>query len=112
VTLTVEESRDLVRDYVGSVPADDDVDAAVARFAAETDPEKRAALSILRRRYADIVAGPGKVDVKDDVSWESRPDQMAALAAKIRRLEADLGEVASDLPSLTSAPICGPGNAR
>lgn len=98
-----------VRDWVGDEPDDTAVNAQLARFADESDPAPRAALSILLRREADW--GASKWAVSGDYSEETT-EQYRSLQAKIARLRAICGDTVSVLPPLEVGHIAGPGNLR
>lgn len=99
-----------VREWVGSLPEDGDIEDALVRH---DDDAKRAALAILRVRRADLVASAAKWAVDGDYSQDATAN-IKALDAVIGRLENDLGvdETANTLPMLTSTPICGPSIGR
>lgn len=97
-----------VRRWVGSQP--DDVDLWVTLDQYGEDPD-RAALHILRVRYADMVANPAKWAVVDDYSQDGTAN-LAFLRAQIARLEAIVGEAEPDPWGFSSTPICGPGVTR
>lgn len=105
---------DIVRDWVGSTPDDASITATLARWPDDAQAPQKAALSILRRRLADLEADPATMAVDGDVSWSTAADQRDAIRAKIRSLEGITGDtVATTLvPPLASAPIVGPGNLR
>lgn len=96
-------AADVVRDWIGTTPADDVVAATLARSG--NDPH-RAALSILRRRRADLIQSMRRIDIDQDYS-ETAHDlraQIAALDPVIARLE----HVVDDAPAaavIQSAPI-------
>ncbi len=97
---------DDVRDHVGNQPDDATVLDFLDRYAAVTEPAARAALSILRRRRANLDADRSFA-VAGDASWGAvSVEGLRALDAKIARLEGVVGEIApSRLPALTSVPI-------
>lgn len=105
---------DIVRDWVGSTPDDTAVNATLARWPDDTAAPQKAALSILRRRLADLEADPATMAIDGDISWSTAQDQRQAIRAKIRSLEAAVGDTTTTslTPPLTSAPIVGPGNLR
>lgn len=100
-----------VRDWVGSTPADEDVEAIITAFDGEEHQVERAALRILRRRRADENYTSFAVD--GDVSW-SKAGWLADLDRRILDLRNRIGgtETASTLPTVQAAEFAGPGNAR
>jgi hypothetical protein len=98
-----------VRDYVGSTPDDIAVEDVLVR----TDENVRqAALSILRRRRADLIESPGKLSIDQDYSRETTKVQLDALDAQIAALlgeiDAEDGVVGDDgtgLPQMTTATL-------
>ncbi len=100
---------DDVLDWVGAETDTAVVTTQLTRFAGEEFVVARAALAILLRRQADW--GPSKWAVSGDYSEDST-DSYKWLLAQITRLRTILGDEVSDLPTLTQAPIIGPGNLR
>jgi len=102
---------DLVRDWVGNSPSDEDIEAALHRTGGMPD---EAALSILRRRRADLIGAVESWAVDGDYSEKraSARDQLAIFNDLIGRLETVTGDTTSGLPPVTSAPITGPGWRR
>ena len=99
---------DDVRDWVGSTPDDDTIQGVIDRYDTDTEPAKRAALSILRRRRADLDGtGARSFSIDGDVSWGSvGKDALTGLDRKIAHLCGLVGEpVDTGLPALTSTPI-------
>lgn len=99
---------DIVREWVGSEPTDTVILEVLGRY--RDDPFK-AALSILRRRYADLVAEPASWDIKDDYGQSTR-DNIAALRAQIRRLEDITEDEDAIKEGWQSVPIVGPDLSR
>lgn len=100
---------DEVRDHTGTTPCDDDIFDALNRYP-DTDPHRveRAALVILRRRLADMEAGPTSFSIEGDASWTVTDGQRAALRARIIRLERVIGDdenATGALPAMTQTPI-------
>ncbi len=98
-----------VRDWVGTGEDADAIAAQLARFAGQDHVVERAALAILLRREAD--SGAAKWGVSGDYS-EDDSEGRKALAARISRLRAIVGDEVSGLPTLGVASIVGPGNLR
>lgn len=97
------------REWVGSQPPDGELLTIIAQH--DGDP-KRAALAVLRRRRADMSAQAAQWAVAGDYS-QSTVANIKALDDLIGRLERDLGLDDGDgLPTLKSAPICGPTTGR
>lgn len=92
-----------VRDWVGSTPDDTAILAALGE--AGDDP-LRAALTILRRRYADMATNPAKWAVVDDYSQDTS-ENLKALQGQIGRLETLTGD-ATDPTGLDAIRIAGP----
>ncbi len=103
-----------VRDWVGDAVDEHRILDALDRHVDRPHQVEWASLSILRRTLADKSAGPGRMDIKDDVAWEERLFLIDGLKATIGRLEAVLG--IAPLPDtghvLTSTPIIGPPTGR
>lgn len=101
---------DVVRDWVGSKPDDAVVLAEILRCGTAN----AAALSILRRRLADLEAGPSTLAAAGDVSYSYTVDQVQGIRAKIARLEALLGltPTSGTAAAVAPTPIVGPGNPR
>lgn len=110
---TTVEYREIVRDWVGSLPDDATVDAMVVTFASDTLPAERAALRILRRRRTDE-GQFSTFSVDGDASW-NQGEWVKDLDRRIAELRARIGgdEAPTDtLPAATVATITGPGIPR
>ena len=92
-----------VRDWVGSTPDDTAILAVLGE--AGHDP-LRAALTILRRRYADMASNPAKWAVVDDYSQDTS-ENLRVLHGLIGRLETLTGD-ATDPAGLDTVRIVGP----
>lgn len=105
---TTAELVDQVRDEVGDQPDDATVTAALDRFDLLDHPVERAALSILRRRRANL-HDDRSFAVAGDASWGAvAVDNLRAVDAKIGELRARIGgdEAPVDgLPVVSSTPI-------
>jgi len=90
-----------VREWVGSDPDDDTVEAELDRWVDDPHPVERAALAILRVRLADVLAGPAKWAEGQDYSedWSSN---LKLLQGRVARLEGIVGADA-DLAAPTVA---------
>jgi hypothetical protein len=101
---------DDVRDWTGSTPDDDAIRSALDRTGQDAP---KAALAILRRRRADMIANPAKWAVDGDYSQGQEKYQLEALDATIHTLEVVTGEAEPDgLPLLGQARISGPSLDR
>lgn len=83
-----------IRDHVGSTPDDATIEATWLRD--DVGTADLAALSILRRRLADLEASPETFNVQGDYS-QSTGKNLDALAKKIADLETVCGVGASAL---------------
>ena len=98
---------DQVRSWVGDTPDDQTVADALEFY---DDDANQAALSILRRIRANLIAGSAvKFAVDGDYS-EDRTGQLAALAALIATLETATGT--GGLPYVTTSLIQRPTSGR
>lgn len=106
---------DDVRDHVGDTPDNDAITDAVDRFANVDHQVQRAALSILRRRRANL-DGDRSFSVAGDASWGAvAVANLQALDAKIAALRRVIGgdeTPMSTLPVMTTTPIRGPDVRR
>lgn len=85
-----EDDIEAVRDWVGATPDDGTIVGVVARAGSP----HAAALSILRRRRADILAAPAVLSEDGGLS-RTWTENLSALAAQISRLEGIVGEAAA-----------------
>lgn len=100
---------DEVRDWVGTEPDDPTVNAALARFFDADHQPERAALTILKRRRADLHTDRS-FDVNGDVAW-GRVDKanLLGLDDTIYRLEEIIAGVTpgASVPVVSSVPVVG-----
>lgn len=113
---TVDQLIAQVRDEVGDQPDDDTVVATLDRFAVdEATQADRAALSILRRRRANLL-DDRSFAVAGDTSWGAvAVDNLKALDAKIAEIRGRIGgdETPADtLPVVSSTPIVASSPGR
>jgi hypothetical protein len=109
----LQANIDLVRDHVGDDDPDDlaIVDALTRTEVDDTASPLRAALSILKRRRADLIAAAGKLSVDQDYSREITKVQLDFLAGQITEVErliaVEDGDDAGDtvLPDVTVATL-------
>src|SRR5690625_1609200 len=95
---------DIERDWVGSESCDADVVVLIDQYGGP----QCAALAVLRRRFADMVAQPESWDIKDDYG-QSMGGNIDYVAGLIRRLETLCpGGSPVDVGSWQSVPIVGP----
>lgn len=99
---------DDVRDWVGSTPDDNEIMVVLDRFAGLTQRTEWAALSILRRRRADLY-NDRSFAITGDTSWGTvAKENLFALDDMIGRLENILGESAGNSDAfVSSVPVVG-----
>lgn len=95
---------DEIREWVGSEPGDADVEIVYGR----TGSVVGAALSILRTRRADLLAGPATWAVAGEYS-ESNAENLKRLDAQISALERLAGEPGADLIDTVQLVRCDTG---
>lgn len=95
---------DQIREWVGSEPSDVDVETVWERKGSVDG----AALSILRTRRADLLAGPATWAVAGEYS-ESNAENLKRLDAQISALERLAGEPGADLIDTVQLVRCDTG---